>query len=112
MKKIKELSKDEMYLFSEPFMQSPTPTLVRNDQAVRVLTSSEEFGQRVILVECVSGSTVVKCGIKRGIIVYRYDSKDESVGTPINVDLYVLNNSTLFKVCPPFPGHRLAFLPE
>ncbi|MBS3089011.1 hypothetical protein J4402_04535 [Candidatus Pacearchaeota archaeon] len=112
MNKIKEFSKEEMALFSEPFLKSPSPTLVRNDEAWKVLTSSEEFGRKVMRVDCASGAFVVGYGIKRGIIVYRYDIKDEVEGTPINVDLYSLDGSTLSKIHPSFPGHRLASLPE
>lgn len=110
--KIKDLSKDEMGLFSGPFIQSPTLNLVRNDEAWKVLTSSEDFRGKVIRVDCASGAIVVEYGIKRGIILYRYDHRDEAKGTPINVDVYALDGSELAKIQPPFPGHWLAFLPE
>ena|SRR3989344_2966790 len=111
MKKIKELDETEMALFSKPFMET-TDTVVRNDEAWRVLTASEEFGQKSMRVDCTSGANTGRYGIKRGMIVYRYDRKDESRGTPINVDVYPLDGSTLFKILPPFIGHRLARLPE
>ena len=98
-----------MKIFSDPFKQSPIPTFIRNDQAVKVLTSSVEFEQKVMRVDCVSGSSIFP--IKRGMIVYRYDGKDEAKGTPINVDIYSLEGSILSKISPPFPGHRLASLP-
>ncbi len=114
IEKIKEFNQEEMSLFSKMFPSSSITLVKINnvDETLSLLTSSEELRQKTISMICCSGALVCCSGalIERGIILYRYDEKDKA--TPINVDLYPLNGSILYKIQPPFSGHRLDSLPR
>jgi len=106
--KIKEFSKEEMIKFSIMLPSSSIPfvkieSVEEIDETLKLLTSSEELRQKTICLVCCSGAL-----IGRGIILCRYHEKDKA--TPINVDIYPLEDSNLYKNQPPFSGHRLSSL--
>lgn len=108
---MKILNEKEIAMFSKPFSANPTPVLVRNNEIASIITPSEDFRRKVIQVDCVSGASLMKYQIERGLIVHRKDAKDAKKGFPINVDLYSLEGSILSKVNLPFEGHWLTSLP-
>lgn len=118
LKKVKVLNTEEMTLFSIPFAKEGV-TEVRHDEAVKVLTNSLGFKEKVQRVDCASHSIYSSVlgmyeglPLKRGMVVYRYDDKDKLKGFPINKDLYVLDDWTLYKVEPSFEGHWLNSVPK
>lgn len=88
----KKLTPKEFEEFAKHF---PTGDVcsVSVDKVPTFLTNSEDLQQKTLLVNLASRALT-------GMIfyVYRYDKKDEVLGTPINVDAYCINNNLeLFK---------------
>lgn len=72
-----------------------------------ILTRSKAFQSKIEFVDLHKGSRN-----EVGLLIYRYDSRDEQDGRPINVDMYCFTENGILKLDPPFRGHHLKSLPS
>ena len=99
-KKIKDINDQDMEQFSKEFF-----SLIKTNEIPPFLSRSEEFQQKVLRVDHVSGSALIGMGLN----VFRKDEKD--IGSTINVDIYRITDDELIKFESPFLGHWLPSLP-
>lgn len=98
----KNLTLDEFGEFAQHFPISSI-SIVDLHKVPKLLTASEDLQQKTRLVRIASGA---ETGMT--LRIYRYDKQDDAIETPINVDLYVIdNNLRLLKRPLPTSEHRL-----